>query len=65
MANSKQLAGLIGPTLIVLSITEAMNLQIFASNIPPVVYLNGTILFLPALQLYVLIIIGRGVGPCW
>lgn len=51
MVNSKQLAGLIGPTLIMLGATEAMNLAIFAANTPAVVYLNGTILFVAGLAI--------------
>lgn len=51
MPNSKQLAGLIGPTLIALGATEALNLHIFASQIAPVVYLNGTMLFVAGLAL--------------
>ncbi len=41
MTNSKQIAGLIGPTIIgiALTISEAMNLQIWANNIAPVTYL--------------------------
>ena len=45
MTDSKQLAGLIGPTMVALGITEAMNLDVFAEQIAPVVYLNGAILF--------------------
>ena len=51
MANSKQLAGLIGPTLVALGVTEAMNLSVFAGNPPGVVYLNGAILFVAGLAI--------------
>ena len=54
MANSKQLAGLIGPTLIALSIAEAINLRILATsnaNLPSVVYVNGTLLFVAGLSI--------------
>jgi len=51
IANSKKIAGLIGPTLIVLSITEAMNLHIWATNIASVIYLNGTLLFVAGLSI--------------
>ena len=51
MNNSKMLAGLIGPTLIALGVTEALNLRIWATNIPPVIYLNGTILFVAGLAI--------------
>ncbi|MEP0707294.1 MAG: hypothetical protein ABJL17_01605 [Parvibaculum sp.] len=51
MANSKQIAAVMGPTLIVLSATEAINLHIWATNIAPVTYLNGTILFVAGLAI--------------
>lgn len=51
MANSKLIAGLIGPTLIALSISEALNLHIWATNIAPVTYLNGLLLFVAGLAI--------------
>ena len=48
---SKQLAGLIGPTLAALGATEALNIHIFENQIAAVVYLNGTILFVVGLAL--------------
>jgi uncharacterized membrane protein YhaH (DUF805 family) len=51
MANSRGLAGLIGPSMIALAATEALNLEMFAGMIAPVVYLNGTILFVAGLAL--------------
>ena len=51
MADSKELAALIGPTMIVLGVTEALNLEMFAGMIAPVVYLDGTILFVVGLAL--------------
>ncbi|MCA9651249.1 MAG: hypothetical protein H6712_22805 [Myxococcales bacterium] len=47
--SSRDLAGWIGPTLVVLGLTEAWNLDAFESQIPPVVYLNGTIVFVVGL----------------
>jgi hypothetical protein len=49
MTNSKQIAGLIGPTMIVLAASEALNFHIWENNIPPVTYLNGTLLFVAGL----------------
>src|SRR5262245_53898610 len=49
--NSRQLAGLIGPSLSVIGATEALNLHIFENQIAPVVYMNGTILFMIGLAL--------------
>lgn len=51
MTNSRTLARLIGPTMIALGATEAFNFEIFAGEIAPVVYLNGSILFVAGLAL--------------
>lgn len=51
MTDSKQLAGLIGPALVVLGVTEACNMDIFSNQIAPVVYLNGAILFVAGLAI--------------
>lgn len=51
MADSRQLAELIGPTMVVLGATEALNLNMFVAQIAPLVYLNGTILFVVGLAL--------------
>ena len=47
MATSRRFAGLIGPTLIALALSEGLNLQLMFDNPAPVVlvYLNGTLLF--------------------
>jgi len=47
--SSRQLPGLIGPTLIAVSRTEAMNMEAFTRQTAPVVYLNGAILFVAGL----------------
>jgi hypothetical protein len=51
MTNSKHIAGLIGPTLIALTISEAINLHIWANNVAPVTYLNGVLLFVAGLSI--------------
>jgi hypothetical protein len=51
MTNSRQLGGLIGPTMLALGATEALNLDMFAGQTAPVVYLDGTILFVVGLAL--------------
>jgi hypothetical protein len=51
MTDSRLLASVIGPTLIALGATEALNMDIFAAQIAPVVYLNGAILFVSGLGL--------------
>lgn len=49
MTSSRQLAGMIGPTLIVLTISETINLHIWVQNLAPVTYLNGLLLFVAGL----------------
>jgi len=51
MTSSKQIAGLIGPTLIAVTISEALNFHIWATNIAPVTHLNGTLLFVAGLSI--------------
>jgi hypothetical protein len=51
MTNSKHIAGLIGPTLVALAISEAINLHIWVNNIAPVTYLNGILLFVAGLSI--------------
>lgn len=51
MADPRQLAGLIGPSMVAIGITEAMNIGAFADQIAPVVYLDGTILFVVGLAI--------------
>jgi uncharacterized membrane protein YhaH (DUF805 family) len=43
--RSRQLAGVMGPLLVAFGVTEALNFRIWATNIPAVTYLDGTILF--------------------
>jgi len=55
MTNSKRIAGLLGPTLIALSVSEALNLRLMTAEIGPrlihLVYLNGTLLFVAGLAI--------------
>lgn len=51
MAPSRQLAGLLGPSLIAVSMTESMNLEIFSHTSAHLVYLNGTLLFVAGLAI--------------
>jgi hypothetical protein len=48
MANTKRIAALLGPTLVALALSEAVNLRTLAEASVPVglVYLNGTLLFI-------------------
>src|SRR6266516_1492908 len=49
MAHSSQIAGLIGPSLIAITTSETLNFHIWAGNIPPVIHLNGALLFVAGL----------------
>ena len=49
--HSRKLAGIVGPTLLAVSLTEAVNLNIFSSHSAPVIYLNGTLLFIAGLAI--------------
>jgi len=55
MTNSRRLAGLLGPTLVALTITEWANLGVFTAakgpSYGPHVYLNGTLLFVAGLAI--------------
>jgi len=51
MEISIQLAQLIGPTLIILSISEALHLRIWQRVDPTLVYLNGLLLFIGGLAI--------------
>jgi hypothetical protein len=49
--NSKRIAGLLGPSIIAITISEALNAHIWAANTAPVIYLNGTLLFIAGLSI--------------
>jgi hypothetical protein len=51
MARPRLIARIVGPTLIAIAITEAINIGHFAGNPAPVVYLNGTLLFVAGLAI--------------
>lgn len=53
MTNSKFIAGLIGPTLMALTISESEFIQphLYDAQIPPVVYLSGALLFIAGLSI--------------
>jgi len=44
MEVSRRIARILGPFLMVLSLTEGFNIQVFAGNPAQVVFLNGTLL---------------------
>jgi hypothetical protein len=45
------MAGLIGPTLVALGVSEAINTRIWKTNSAPLVYLNGLLLFVAGLSI--------------
>lgn len=45
MDISRRIARILGPVAIALAVTEWANMDIFAAQTAPVVYLNGTVLF--------------------
>ncbi len=45
------MARIVGPTLVAIAITEAINIGHFVGNPAPVVYLNGTLLFVGGLAI--------------
>jgi uncharacterized membrane protein HdeD (DUF308 family) len=51
MANSKQVASLVGPTLVAMLVSEFPLVQphLYDSQIPPVVYLSGVLMFVGGL----------------
>jgi uncharacterized membrane-anchored protein len=55
MTNSRRIAGLLGPTLIAVSMSEALNLRPLTTEVGPnlvhLVYLNGTLLFVAGLSI--------------
>jgi len=55
VASSKRIAGLLGPILVALSISEWLNLGIWTTvteqSLAPIVYLNGTLLFVAGLAI--------------
>lgn len=51
MTNSKNIAGLIGPTMVVVTISETINARIWAGNVAAGIYLNGLCLFVAGLAI--------------
>lgn len=45
MENARQIAGVMGPALVAITLSETLNLRIWAGVGAPVVYLNGCLLF--------------------
>lgn len=50
MAPTRTIARLLGPSLLVTAVTEVYNAEIFVDSSLPVIYLNGTLLFVAGLS---------------
>jgi len=53
MADSRRIAGLVGPVIVamIMSENEFVNPHLYDNQIPPVVYLSGTLLFVAGLAI--------------
>ena len=53
MPNSKRIAGLVGPTIVAMVVSEFPLVQphLYDAQIPPVVYLSGTLMFVAGLAI--------------
>ena len=50
-STSRTIARILGPTIVAIAATEALNMHIFIGQTPPVVYLNGTLLLVAGLAI--------------
>ena len=50
-STSRTIARILGPACVALAATESLNMHIFIGQTPPVVYLNGTLLFVAGLAI--------------
>lgn len=51
MASSKSIAGLLGPSLIAVTLSETVNIHIWAGNTAAGVHFNGAVLFVAGLAI--------------
>ena len=53
MSNSKKIAGIVGPTIVAMVVSEFPLVQphLYDAQIPPVVYLSGTLMFVGGLAI--------------
>ncbi len=51
MTNSKNIAGLVGPSLVAITISETVNIHIWAGNTAAGVNFNGAVLFVTGLAI--------------
>ena len=51
MANSKNIAGLLGPAIVAVTASETVNIHIWAGNTAAGVHFNGTVIFIAGLAI--------------
>jgi hypothetical protein len=51
MTRSRRIAGIVGPTILAVAISELVNHRIWSGVAAPVVYLDGTLLFVAGLSI--------------
>jgi len=51
MANSKYIAGLLGPAIVAITLSETVNIHIWAANTAAGVHFNGAVLFVTGLAI--------------
>jgi len=51
MADPKRIAGLLGPSLVAIGLSEGVNLEIWRAVSPPTVYFSGALLFIAGLAI--------------
>ena len=51
LAQSRLIAGLVGPALVATNVSETINLGIWKTNLFPVTYLNGTLLLVAGIAI--------------
>lgn len=67
MPNSKRIAGLLGPTMVAVLVSEFPLVQphLYDAQTPPVVYLSGVLMFVEAWPSSAHIITGHVTGRHW
>lgn len=51
LATSRNIAGLVGPALAVVAVSEALNAHIWAANLAAVIHFNGSVLLVAGLAI--------------
>ena len=66
MENSKQVGGLVGPTLVAMLVAEfpLVQPQLYDAQIPPVIYLSGIVMFVAGMAVVGRTTSGHETGLC-